>query len=250
MTYAWGSSHSLIYLKRHVRTTNELTINWQISCMSFGPIKNSIVARSWDFHGGEDVFFWVLAPCRLSPEDGDSMFLQNDIYLRVNTAPKHRTTSRLLLLILITKSDANIFMWPAICDQNEHTKPSLDSLMSLKVPALEWGMSFHNRSSIPSQLHLTTCHVCYHSDVDYVKHHVNGIPSLGTLAVNSTNCNGTIIIISICDDYWFVFWDIVPCSLVETDWPPHPFVLPSFGLVQPTPISKHTLDCMAYSLNW
>jgi hypothetical protein len=42
------------------------------------------------------MFFWVLAPCGLifSPEDGDSIFLQNtDIYQRVYIEPKSRISS-------------------------------------------------------------------------------------------------------------------------------------------------------------
>jgi hypothetical protein len=43
---------------------------------------------------GMVMFFWILAVSIFIPEDGDSMFLQNDgIYRRVYTAPKPIRTS-------------------------------------------------------------------------------------------------------------------------------------------------------------
>jgi hypothetical protein len=45
------------------------------------------------------MLFWVVTPCRLRAEDGDSMFLRNDgIYLQVHTVSQPRTTSSNLLL--------------------------------------------------------------------------------------------------------------------------------------------------------
>jgi hypothetical protein len=39
------------------------------------------------------LMFWIVTPCGLSPEDGDSIFLRNGgIYLRVYTASQSRRT--------------------------------------------------------------------------------------------------------------------------------------------------------------